>query len=68
MGGKNEGFTFTRRQFLKASLVTGAAVSLGGANVFLRPGVAHAAVFAQSPQLTKWSQAIRNLDILTAAS
>ena len=55
---------FTRRQFLKGALITGAAIGVGGANVLLRPGAANAAVFAQSPQLAKWIQPIRNLDIL----
>jgi spore coat protein A, manganese oxidase len=59
-----ERLMLSRRQFLKASMITGAAVGLGGANVLLRPKTAHAAVFAQSPQLTKWIQPIRNLDIL----
>ena len=52
----------TRREFLKASALTGAAVAVGGAGILSRPGVAHAV--ANSPQLTKWIQPIRGLTAL----
>ncbi len=51
----------TRRQFLKGAAASGVVLAMP-----LKFGVrnAHAAVFANSPQLTKWIQPIRNLDIL----
>jgi len=54
----------TRRQFLKGATAAGIGLALP-----LQFGVrkAHAAVFANSPQLTKWIQPIRNLDILSRA-
>ena len=54
---------FTRRQFLKTSLITGAAIGIGGAGVLIKPGVANAAT--SSPNLGKWMQPLRNLDILS---
>ncbi len=50
---------FTRRQFLKGSLVTGAYVAAGGVGALWKPGKAHA--FAQSPQLTKFIQPLRGI-------
>jgi spore coat protein A, manganese oxidase len=52
----------TRRQFLKGSAMAGAYLAAGGAGSLMWPRNAHA--FANSPQLSKWVQAMRQLDIL----
>ena len=50
---------FTRRQFIKGSLVTGAYVAAGGVGALWKPGKAHA--FSQSPQLRKFIQPLRGV-------
>ena len=50
---------FTRRQFLKGSLMAGAVVAVGGIGPLFKPRVAHAQT--TSPALTKWAQAMRGL-------
>src|SRR4030042_4291728 len=63
MKKKKEGLKLTRREFLKGTLATGAVIGLGGAGVLVNPRMAYAA--ANSPNLAKWIQPIRNLDILS---
>ena len=49
---------FTRRQFLKGSMMAGAYLAAGGAGALFKPGKAHA--FATSPSLMKFIQPLRN--------
>jgi spore coat protein A, manganese oxidase len=49
---------FTRRQFLKGSMMAGAYLAAGGAGALFKPGKAHA--FATSPSLKKFIQPLRN--------
>ena len=64
MGEKKGSLTLSRRQFLKGSLITGAAIGIIGPGMLMKPGVANAAT--TSPKLTKWLDPIRNLDLLSA--
>ena len=48
---------FTRRQFLKGSMMAGAYLAAGGAGALFKPGKAHA--FATSPSLKKFIQPLR---------
>jgi spore coat protein A, manganese oxidase len=59
---------FTRRQFIKGSLVTGAYVAAGGMGAIFKPRRAYA--FSQSPQLAKFIQPLRKavVDIPAAAT
>jgi spore coat protein A, manganese oxidase len=50
---------FTRRQFLKGSMMAGAYLAAGGAGALFKPGKAHA--FATSPALKKFIQPLRGL-------
>ncbi len=50
---------FTRRQFIKGTLVTGAYVAVGGVGALWKPRSAYA--FSQSPKLAKFIQPLRGI-------